>query len=137
MSNRSLARQRSPEASTKKPYAPYRPHPAGNDFPFPEFAGGDAVSEPTPPGREPPFTLQLGPDTVHVRIDDGEEDNTIRTSDEIRRRCAEMRKWFGEEVALAPGEPDCIHVLFTEDDPGTEVWSWTPPPPPVSDETKG
>ena len=93
------------------------------------------MSELTPPGREPPFTLQLGDGSYYVRIDDGEEDNTIRTSDEIRRRCAEMRQRFGEYVAPAPGEPDCIHVRLTEDDPGAEVWSWTPPPP-VSDETK-
>jgi hypothetical protein len=94
------------------------------------------MTEPTAPSREPPFTLQLGPDSFYVRIDDGEEDNTVRKSEEISRFCAELRQRFGEDVVSGPGVIDSIHVRLTEDDPGAEVWSWTPPPP-VSGETKG
>jgi hypothetical protein len=95
------------------------------------------VTEPTPPPTAPLFVLQLGPNEVYVRLDGGEEDSTEWTSDEIRRFCAEIKQRFAEDLGIALEEPDSIHVRLTEDDPGTEVWSWTPPPPPVSDETKG
>jgi hypothetical protein len=72
------------------------------------------MTEPTPPSREPPFTLQLGPDSFYVRIDDGEEDNTVRKSEEISRRCAELRQQYGDSWSSAPDEPDSIHICLDD-----------------------
>jgi hypothetical protein len=85
----------------------------------------------------PPFDAQSDLPAIHVRLDDAEEDNTVRTSSEIRRFCAELRQRFGEDTASAPPATVSDHERLSEDDPGAEVWSWAPPPPPVPDESKG
>jgi hypothetical protein len=91
------------------------------------------MSEPRPIPTAPLFVLQLGPNEVYIRLDGGEEDNTERTSDEIRQYCQEFKRRFAEELAADPDEIE----LSPECQEGGEQTNAVPPTPPsVSDEAK-